>query len=272
MATDDQRRRVEGGFRRWARTMLAHRSGEHGVHQDTEHGREVYQTSTIGALLDGVYDGDVTIAELLSHGDFGLGTFNHLDGEMLVLDGVCYHLRADGTATVAQGTDRTPFATVTWFHADTTIDVVTPTGRAALVERIDGALESRNLIMAVRVTGHFRSIHTRTVTEQQQPYPPLTEATTGQSETTFSDVEGTLAGYRMPDYEQGVAVAGYHLHFIDAARRVGGHALDFELERGTVEVSVLSQLHLSLPRTPQFLRADLNPSDLDHQIRKAEGD
>ena len=77
-------------LRDWLHALVAHR-----------HGSEVYQTSTMGALLDGVYDGDVTIAELLTHGDFGLGTFNHLDGEMVVLDGVCHHLRSDGSATVA---------------------------------------------------------------------------------------------------------------------------------------------------------------------------
>jgi acetolactate decarboxylase len=46
-------------LRDWAHAMLAHR-----------HGSEVYQTSTMGALLDGVYDGNVTIRELLRHGDF----------------------------------------------------------------------------------------------------------------------------------------------------------------------------------------------------------
>ena len=96
-----------GVLRGWARAMLAHR-----------HGSEVYQTSTMGALLDGVYDGDVTIRELLRHGDFGLGTFNGLDGEMLVVDGVCYQLRGDGSARVADPEQRTPFAVVTWFAAD----------------------------------------------------------------------------------------------------------------------------------------------------------
>ena len=259
-----------GGFRRWARTMLAHRRPDNGIHQDHEAGRAVYQTSTMGALLDGIYDGDVTIAELLRHGDFGLGTFNHLDGEMLVLDGVCYRLRADGTATAAGETDRTPFATVTWFQADTTLAISVPTDRAALAERIDESLQSRNLIVAVRANGHFSRIHTRTVTEQHKPYPPLTEATSGQREATFTDVDGTVAGFRMPDYEQGISVAGYHLHYIDAARHRGGHAFDFELERGTVEISVLSELHLSLPRTPQFLQADLDPADVNERIRRTE--
>ncbi|HYX98260.1 MAG TPA: acetolactate decarboxylase, partial [Mycobacterium sp.] len=168
-------------LRRWLHAMVAHR-----------HGSEVYQTSTMGALLDGVYDGDVTIRELLQHGNFGLGTFNGLDGEMLVLDGVCYQLRGDGSAHIADADQRTPFAVVTWFDADRSFEVTEPVDRAGLKARIDESLPSKNLIVAVRVTGDFSVIRTRTVTEQHRPYPPFTEATQDQHEVTFSDVTGTL--------------------------------------------------------------------------------
>src|ERR1700744_6775171 len=100
MASDPRR------LRDWLHAMFAHR-----------HGSEVYQTSTMGALLDGVYDGDVTIRELLQHGNFGLGTFNGLDGEMLVLDGACYQLRGDGSAHVADPEQPNPFPVVTWVAA-----------------------------------------------------------------------------------------------------------------------------------------------------------
>jgi acetolactate decarboxylase len=235
------------------------------------HGREVYQTSTMGALLDGVYEGDVTTRELLRHGDFGLGTFNRLDGEMLVLDGVCYQLRGDGSATIAGPDEVTPFAAVTWFHADHTIDLPAPCDRAALKALIDDSLESTNLMVAVRITGDFSMIRTRTVTEQHQPYPPFTEATRDQQELTFVDVTGTLAGFRMPEFEQGISVAGYHSHFIDQDHQHGGHALDYRLVRGIVEISVRSELRLSLQRTPQFLGAELNSADVDSQIRQTEG-
>jgi acetolactate decarboxylase len=256
----DPNESARGAFRRWAQETLAHR-----------HGSEVYQTSTMGALLDGVYDGDVSIRELLRHGNFGLGTFNRLDGEMLVLDGVCYQLRGDGSARVADLDQRTPFAVVTWFDADRTIDVSAPHDRAELKAHIDESLESTNLIVAVRVTGDFSVIHTRTVTEQHRPYRPFTEATQDQQEVIFTDVTGTLAGFRMPDYEQGISVAGYHSHFIDTDRRHGGHALDYRLTRGTVKISVRSDLHLSLPRTPEFLAAELNRADVDTEIRRTEG-
>lgn len=232
---------------------------------------EIFQTSTMGALLDGVYEGDVSIRELLRHGDFGLGTFNSLDGEMLVLDGVCYHLRADGSATVADPDEQTPFAAVTRFHPDQILQVSEPCDRVGLMAFIDEALASTNLMVAVRVTGDFSMIRTRTVTKQRRPYRPFTVATQEQQEVTFTDLTGTLAGFRMPDYEQGISVAGYHSHFIDSERQRGGHALDYRLVRGTVEVSVRSELHLSLQRTPQFLRADLGGADTDKQIRQTEG-
>ena len=232
---------------------------------------EIFQTSTMAALLDGVYEGNVSIRELLGHGDFGLGTFNSLDGEMLVLDGVCYQLRGDGSATVADLDELTPFAAVTWFHPDHTIDVSEPCDRAGLKTLIDESLDSTNLMVAVRVAGEFAMMRTRTVTKQQRPYRTFTLATHDQREVTFADVTGTLAGFRMPDYEQGISVAGYHSHFVDEDRHHGGHALDYRLIRGTVDISVRSELHLSLQRTPQFLRANLHSADIDHQIRQTEG-
>lgn len=245
-------------FRRWAAALLGHQS-------------EVYQYSTISALLDGVYDGEATVADILQHGDFGLGTFNHLDGEMVILDGVCYRLRADGTATRAAPTDRTPFAAVTRFHRDFEIPIKARTDRAAVTAAIDQRIASTNLIYAIRVTGHFADLHTRTVMEQHEPYPPLTQATEGQAETRFTDVQGTLVGFRTPDFEQGISVAGYHLHFLDDDRTAGGHVLDFTLERGDLAVSGASQLHLSLPTSGAFLQARLSADDMGDQITKAEG-
>jgi acetolactate decarboxylase len=225
----------------------------------------------MGALLDGIYDGDVTIAEILSHGDFGLGTFNRLDGEMVVLDGVCYHLHADGSVTRADDQERTPFAAMTWFHADHAFDIDGPTDRNGLTAAIDARIDSVNLIYALRITGQFSAVHTRTVTKQDPPYVGMTEATKNQRETVLDDTEGVMAGFRMPDYEQGVTVAGYHLHYLDREHARGGHVLDFEMTRGRVEISTRSDLHLSLPTTPQFLQAHLDRGDLDADIGRVEG-
>ena len=257
-------------FRAWAGAILAHhlhRAGDGGAAQPVA----VYQTSTMAALLDGIYDGDVIIAELLTHGDFGLGTFNHLNGEMVILDGTCYHLRADGHATIASGQDKTPFAAVLWFRPDKTITITRLSDRAALTGLIDGAIPSPNLTYALRVSGSFTRVRTRTVMAQRPPYPPLTEATADEPVTDLARVTGTLAGFRTPAYEQGISVAGYHLHFLTQDRKHGGHVLDFALDHGEVAICTASELHLSLPRTAPFLSADLSPADTNAQIKQTEG-
>jgi acetolactate decarboxylase len=258
-------------FRRFVRTVMPHKRNGSGARHDPARSREVYQSSTMGALLDGVYDGDVSVGELLEHGDFGLGTFNQLDGEMLVLNGVPYHLRADGTVRIASESDLSPFAAMTWFGATDTEEVTSPMAHDEVTRLVDGRVRSANLIYAIRITGHFGEVRTRTVRKQEPPYPSLGEATERQAETVFTDVDGTLAGYRTPYYEQGISVAGYHLHFLDDTHHHGGHCLDFRFERGTIALGERSELHLSLPTTEQFLRSDLTPSDLGDRIRKAGG-
>lgn len=256
-----------GSFRNLMKTMLSH---HHGAKHSQTAAAEVYQTSTMAALLDGIYDGDVTIAELLTHGDFGLGTFNHLDGEMVVLDGVCHHLRSDGSASVAAPDDRTPFAAVTWFTPETTIPVPARTSRQDIVALIDDAIKTANLIQAIRIEGTFAAVKTRTVEAQTPPYPPMTQATANEPITEFHDVAGTLAGYRTPDYEQGISVAGYHLHFINQPKTHGGHSLDFEVDHGQIAISTSSELHLSLPRTRAFLDANMSMANIAEQIHQTE--
>ena len=233
---------------------------------------EVFQHSTLEALLGGVFDGEVTVGELLTHGDFGLGTFNSLDGEMIILDGTCYHLRSDGTAGIAADTDRTPFAAVTFFNAQITSSVDAAITYKQLDDLVCELIPSPNLTYAIRVTGQFNTVRTRTVARQHKPYPTLTEATEGQSESTFTDIAGTLAGYLSPSYQQGITVAGYHLHFLDASRTRGGHCLDFTLRNGTVSLDTLTALHLSLPQSGAFLTTPMPGGNaVDEQIRSAEG-
>lgn len=231
----------------------------------------VYQTSTMAALLSGLYDGDVTIEQLLTHGDFGLGTFNHLDGEMVVLEGVCYHLRSDGSVQTASGTDLTPFAAVMHFTATEGFDVTEPTTLAGLTTRIDEVTGGENLPVAVRIDGTFAPLQTRTVSEQHKPYPPLTEAAAHEAINTLDTTSGTVAGFRTPQFEGAISVAGYHLHYIDERRTHGGHVLGLTLTAGRVSIAPISELRLVLPDTPDYRRAKIDLADLAHQEQQAEG-
>jgi alpha-acetolactate decarboxylase len=227
----------------------------------------VFQVSTINALLEGVYDGDTTVEDLLRHGDFGVGTFDALDGEMVVLDGRCYRLRADGSVSAAAAEDRTPFAVVTFFDATAEAWVDGPLGADEVRLRAEAMMNTANVIHAVRLHGTFSAMRTRTILAQTRPYPPLVEATADEPIVDRLDVTGTICGFRTPDYARGIAVTGYHLHFLDDDRRYGGHVLDFTLARGRLAVDTSSDLHLSLPLSASFRSADLGGDRIDEVDR-----
>jgi acetolactate decarboxylase len=251
-------------------SLAAHHSGGHRISAEPV-SRDIFQVSTISALMAGVFDGDTPYADIMRNGDFGVGTFNALDGEMAAVDGRYYHLHTDGSVVDVDPADLTPFAAVTFFRADAEIGVDTPHDRAALLALVDATVPSTNLFYAIRVDGLFSSVTTRTAARQSKPYPRLVDTTTSQVEHTLSSVSGTIVGFRAPQYAQGMTVGGYHLHFIDDSRTLGGHVLDFELESGRVVLDQDADLHVEMPTSSSFLDADIDSGEhLGAEIEAAE--
>src|SRR5919206_1314367 len=98
----------------------------------------LFQASTIGALLDGAYEGDVTFAELAEHGDLGLGTLNALDGEMIALDGRFYRADVEGSAGEVDPATRTPFSVLTWFAPTVELRIGSPLTHEEVLGELDG--------------------------------------------------------------------------------------------------------------------------------------
>jgi acetolactate decarboxylase len=219
----------------------------------------------MGALLNGVYDGDCSVEHLLTRGDFGVGTFNALDGEMLLVDGTCYRLSSDGSVGPTQQTVQSPFAVVTRFEAHVTQDIAEPLTLAEVRDLLVSLTPSDNYLYAFRIRGDFEFVRTRTVARQSPPYRRLVEVTKGEPVQVFSNVSGDIVGFRTPVFQQGIGIAGDHAHFIDEARSQGGHVLDLALTRGTIEVCIGTDLHLELPRTVAFERADLNDDPVERE-------
>ena len=231
----------------------------------------VFQVGLMSALLAGVYDGPTPLREVLRHGDLGLGTFNGLDGEMILVDGVCYRMRSDGSIDLPSPDERTPFAVVTRFTASASASIDEPVDRAGLIERVRSMVPSENYLYAVQVHGRFESVVTRTVQRQEPPYRPMREAVRDQSVLEFRSISGTIAGFRTPLYERGIGVPGGHVHFIDDERHRGGHVLDFRMLSGSVEVCVATELDLRLPLDDGFRDADLEPPELTEDLAATEG-
>jgi acetolactate decarboxylase len=231
---------------------------------------ELYQTSLMSALIAGIYEGEETYGEIRKYGDFGLGTFNDLDGEMVGFDGTFYQLRSDGSARPVTDDQKTPFAVVTFFRPEQELDVGQPITKSDLIAMIENATDA-NLFSAVRVDGTFDEVRTRTPQRQVKPFPPLTEATKHQVERVFTNVEGTLAGFRSPAFAQGIGVAGFHLHFLRQDKQAGGHALDYRLRAGKVQICTVRELHIELPTSAEFLKTKFDDQALNQKIKAAEG-
>jgi acetolactate decarboxylase len=269
--------------------------------------RVVFQTATVAALLDGAYDGDLTVGELREHGDLGLGTFDALDGEMVVVDGEVWRARVDGTvARVADG-ERTPFAVVTPFTADVTVAVERelgweellalaaahaprPTAGAASAAPppvapqpavppppTDGSSTGASATpsapaYALRFDGALPAVHGRSAPRQPRPYLPLAEAAASLRDFMLPPADGTLVGFCFPPEAAGVELPGFHLHAITADRTRGGHVLSARVGPGTLRLGALTTLHVELPPGVELPPSGTIDADGAAVLRRIESD
>jgi acetolactate decarboxylase len=233
-----------------------------GTHEDdpgTAH--RAFQASTISAVLEGVFEGDVTFSELAGRGDFGIGTLNGCDGEMVAIDGKFLRADTEGRLEPVDPGARTPFAVLTSFEARhrLTLDEGEATSFDAICSEIDTRVGHPEIVHAVRVDGKFDLLHLRSIPKQEPPYRPLAELLADQTVFDFTDLEGTLVGFRFPDITLGIGVAGYHFHFISSDRARGGHVLDC-CASGALQVAVddLPDLYVETPPGVQVgMKTDL---------------
>jgi len=218
---------------------------------------ELFQVSTLDALSLGIFQGSVSFAQLREHGNFGVGTFDGLDGEMVALDGRFYQIRSDGSVSRVENTNTTPFAVVTNFHGTQSAVIHGPAARQDVLSGIDQLLESGNYFYAVKIHGDFISVTARSVPKQTEPYPTLAAAIAQQSVFPLQSVRGTLVGFRSPVFVKGINQPGYHFHFISDDQRSGGHALDFVALNATIEIETIRQHLTLLPDNHAFRIAPL---------------
>jgi acetolactate decarboxylase len=228
----------------------------------------LFQISTSGALVQGVYERAVSTRVLLSYGDFGLGTFENLDGEMVVLDEAIYQIRSDGKVLNITDDVGTPFAVVTHFTADQDQIIESASNFEDITKICDRYRHSDNLFYAIRIDGHFDHVHTRAMKATLDGLP-LAKAAAIQPEFHFTDVVGTLVGIWAPQFSSALNIAGYHFHFLSKDRTKGGHLLECSGTNLRVRLDRLNDFHLSLPESEQFLRADLT-KDTSKDLAYAE--
>jgi len=123
----------------------------------------LYQVSVLDGLLKGDYDGKLTLREIRRHGDFGLGTFDRLDGEAIELDGIFYQVSSDGAVRCLSGNVKSPFAMATFFNTDIEFSITQEPNYHSLQEFIDSRLPTKNIPYALKIEGKFSYIKARSV-------------------------------------------------------------------------------------------------------------
>jgi len=216
----------------------------------------LFQVSTLDALLQGLYNGSTTVGQLKQRGDFGLGTYEGLDGEMIAVNGHFYHMRANGLLSESADDEVAPFAAVTKFQPETQV-TVNNVSMADLSTLIDTLLPSKNYFYAIRIHGAFSLIMTRAIPIQFLPYPPLSQLTPIQSVFSYSNVTGTAVDIRSPAFVAGINQVAHHYHFVSDDLKGGGHALSFTAGQVVVSIQTLRRYELVLPGDELFQKATL---------------
>lgn len=233
-------------------------------------GDTAFQYSTIDALLGGLFDGEMTLEELKFKGDFGLGTLNGIDGELIVLEGQAYHAKAGGKVSVPADSSKIPFADIAFFLEDAILQLDKADSLAQLNAAVLRGLPSRNLFYAIRIDARFNHVKTRAIPKQQSPYRPLAEVAKEQVVVQQSG-EGTLVGIYSPAFVKGVGVPGFHWHFITKDRSSGGHVLNLDMPSTVARIDTLHEFSVRFPGTKAYGDLDLT-GDKSGELHAVEKD
>lgn len=234
-------------------------------------GDTIVQYSTIDALLAGSYDGFARLDSLDKSGNLGIGTFDALDGEMILVDDQFWQARADGTLVRMGLSATTPFASICEFNPDISRILEPAASLQSLTAALDAICKNPNGLYAVRIDGEFKTVKTRSVPAQHKPYPPLAEVTRDQPEFTRSGISGTIVGFRLPPYLRGLNVPGWHLHFISKDRAFGGHLLELEMKKGSCGVDMMHRLTIQLEESGEALSGIDLTKDRSRDLKQVEG-
>ncbi|WP_191987306.1 acetolactate decarboxylase [Lapidilactobacillus bayanensis] len=232
--------------------------------------KTLYQHSTLATLVPGLLKGTLKMSELLQHGDTGIGTGEGLDGELIILDGQPYQVRSTGEVKAVSANFTVPFANAHFADFKSLFAVNHLAGKQ-LETQILAATHYQNIFFAVKVSGRFKKIQTRAVAKSESPYPTLLATAKAQKIFNAEDIEGTLISYYAPQLFNGVAVGGYHSHFLAAGYGFGGHVLDYTINDAEVQVQAFTTLEQHFPLDdPEFMAHDFAADNIANDIEQAE--
>ncbi|MDS7927959.1 acetolactate decarboxylase [Acinetobacter sp. V91_7] len=234
----------------------------------------LYQYGIADAFIEGLYKGSKSIGEIKEHGNFGLGAPDLLDGELILVDGKFYQTTSTGQTHIVSDEFKTPFSFVTFFKPDQSFSISQQMSQEQFFDFINNKLRSLNKMYAIKITGKFKSIRTRAfppVNAQQAPYfTPLYNMMDKQVELNYENTSGTLVGYRLPEFLNGINIGGYHFHFLSQDQKQGGHVLGFDGSNLKIELAELKKFDLETPQDQDFQKFNFSKPDSSGKIHQVE--
>ena len=248
---------------------------DHKLHANemSDQNRDVmYQVSLLQSLAYGDYCGNITVKELKQHGDIGIGTFNKLNGELIMLDGEAYRAAGNGCVEAVSDEETIPFCIVTFMDTDDTKKIQNIPDYEALCALLDQMAQDKgiNRFYMIRIDGIFQEVNVRSVYAQEEMYKRLAEVMEhDQTFFDYKDIEGTVVGLYCPPYMGSLNAVGWHMHFISKDKTKGGHVLGLHIADAVLSWDNTDGFQMLLPKNEAFDRFDLTV-DQSEDIKKVE--
>ena len=234
---------------------------------------KMYQVSTLQALALGYSRAVINVGELLQEGDTGLGTFEDVNGEMILMEGQCYRADQNGQVSVVSPETGVPFAAVAQLSGEQQFAMGRMDDIEAIRTELTRKIEERfglNSMHVVRIDGFFENVDARSEAPYRSHHISLKEILgETQKAFVFENIRGSLVGVYFPDYMDGINMPGWHLHFLSEDRTQGGHVFNVRMREGLAKVDKIHSIEIDLPKEAAFDTYSLK-QDLQAEIKSVE--
>ena len=227
--------------------------------QEMEKPDKFFHYSIWHAFVNKVFDADLKVSTLKANGDIGLGSFDLLDGEMVMVDGIPYRIREDGEVSVGQDDDEIVYANAAFFDEDGSIDMAAAVDYDKFRAVINQDLPSLNLFYAFKAHGTFSTLKLGGLHKQEKPFDDgLDVLIPNRPIFEGEQITGTMIGFFCPQFIGDINAAGYHFHFISDDLKMGGHVMEFETaEALQVKYDEMNNYHFFLPDNEDYRNVSL---------------
>jgi acetolactate decarboxylase len=210
--------------------------------QIDENSDAITQYGSKAGFLERSYVGTTTYEEIKKQGDFAIGTFNYVDGEMAAINNNFMRIPASGEVHPASDSLMAPFAVIKHFKVDNSLMINEEKSMNEIWSIVKEAFTDTSKPIAIKVTGSFASVKARSIHKETEPFQSLPEIVANQVIFNLEDVSGSMIGYWFPKYMDGVNFPGFHFHFLNDDLTKGGHLLDCIIKQGEIEIDYADKL------------------------------